>query len=391
MQFHEYINLRNQMTKFGHNEFVRKSAKTMTPEQFRRFVLKACDDDMSRASPGRESNEILERTISVGAEQAWVDGDRPYYNVWPVAESLAREVRLDLPFSAVEIPFNSILLRFARGYEPFNITTAMLFFPKGWAETTPSINLTCYFPETMDRLMFRYDFDPSEVVENWLQGITEYRNSETWQPTERAHQNANTSAASLMVRLAVFIGLLSNDQDLITPVVLAKDRDRYESADDTQIKKWLEDRAARRLGRGYDFGKKLQVEKDSSPHWRNPHLALFWTGKGRLKPVIKMRRGAVVQRVSMSEVPTGFIGPETDADNQIPEAVFERVAISASKRFEIFKRDSYRCRLCGRSSEDGAALHVDHQKPVAKGGTNDDDNLWTLCDRCNLGKSDCDL
>jgi 5-methylcytosine-specific restriction endonuclease McrA len=28
------------------------------------------------------------------------------------------------------------------------------------------------------------------------------------------------------------------------------------------------------------------------------------------------------------------------------------------------------------------------QVPLAKGGSNEDDNLWTLCDHCNLGKSD---
>jgi 5-methylcytosine-specific restriction endonuclease McrA len=44
-----------------------------------------------------------------------------------------------------------------------------------------------------------------------------------------------------------------------------------------------------------------------------------------------------------------------------------------------------------RKAEDGAALHVDHRLAVAKGGSNDEGNLWTLCDRCNLGKSDADL
>lgn len=29
---------------------------------------------------------------------------------------------------------------------------------------------------------------------------------------------------------------------------------------------------------------------------------------------------------------------------------------------------------------------VDHIMPRAWGGTNDDSNLWTLCDECNLGK-----
>jgi 5-methylcytosine-specific restriction endonuclease McrA len=55
------------------------------------------------------------------------------------------------------------------------------------------------------------------------------------------------------------------------------------------------------------------------------------------------------------------------------------------------KRDGYRCQLCGNSQEGGAKLHIDHRTPLAKGGSNEDDNLWTLCEDCNLGKSDRDL
>ncbi|MGL4943487.1 MAG: HNH endonuclease [Thermoguttaceae bacterium] len=35
-------------------------------------------------------------------------------------------------------------------------------------------------------------------------------------------------------------------------------------------------------------------------------------------------------------------------------------------------------------------MHVDHIVPRSKGGTNDDDNLQTLCQKCNLGKSNLD-
>jgi 5-methylcytosine-specific restriction endonuclease McrA len=38
--------------------------------------------------------------------------------------------------------------------------------------------------------------------------------------------------------------------------------------------------------------------------------------------------------------------------------------------------------------EQGVVLHVDHIIPWSKGGQTVDENLQTLCDRCNLGKSD---
>jgi hypothetical protein len=160
---------------------------------------------------------------------------------------------------------------------------------------------------------------------------------------------------------------------------------------DDDARQAMERRAIRLLGRGFDVGKALQHKKDQTPHWRNPHLALFWTGKGRLKPIIKMRSGAIIHRVSIAEVPTGYLGPESSKDAEFVPEYAERVAISAKKRFEIFKRDGYCCQLCGAKASDGAVLHVDHRIAVVKGGPSDDANLWTLCDRCNLGKSDADF
>ena len=66
----------------------------------------------------------------------------------------------------------------------------------------------------------------------------------------------------------------------------------------------------------------------------------------------------------------------------------KRKSIKPSLRFEILKRDDYRCQMCGVTAKDGAALEIDHITPVAKGGTNDADNLQVLCRECNAGKSD---
>lgn len=54
-------------------------------------------------------------------------------------------------------------------------------------------------------------------------------------------------------------------------------------------------------------------------------------------------------------------------------------------RFEVLKRDKFKCILCGRTGQD-TTLHVDHITPVVKGGKNKKDFLATLCSDCNLGK-----
>ena len=74
-------------------------------------------------------------------------------------------------------------------------------------------------------------------------------------------------------------------------------------------------------------------------------------------------------------------------DKEIWDALcrVERGRVSNKMRFSIYKRDGYRCRMCGRSGlfHD---LEIDHIKPVSKGGKSTYDNLQTLCKRCNQQK-----
>lgn len=66
----------------------------------------------------------------------------------------------------------------------------------------------------------------------------------------------------------------------------------------------------------------------------------------------------------------------------------ERSKVTPGLRYEVMQRDGCRCQICGSSQSDGVKLHVDHIIPVSKGGKTTMANLQTLCDRCNLGKSD---
>lgn len=64
----------------------------------------------------------------------------------------------------------------------------------------------------------------------------------------------------------------------------------------------------------------------------------------------------------------------------------KRDPIESRLRHEVFKRDNYRCLECGKGKED-TTLHVDHIRPVSQNGTDELDNLQTLCQACNLAKS----
>jgi hypothetical protein len=68
----------------------------------------------------------------------------------------------------------------------------------------------------------------------------------------------------------------------------------------------------------------------------------------------------------------------------------KRKALSKKIRFEVFKKDNFTCQYCGAKAPK-VELHVDHIKPVSRGGTNELENLTTSCLPCNLGKGNREL
>jgi 5-methylcytosine-specific restriction endonuclease McrA len=60
---------------------------------------------------------------------------------------------------------------------------------------------------------------------------------------------------------------------------------------------------------------------------------------------------------------------------------YKKVTLS---RFNIYRRDDYKCLYCG--SKDG--LTLDHVIPKSKGGPNSWTNLATCCMKCNVSKGD---
>jgi 5-methylcytosine-specific restriction endonuclease McrA len=52
-----------------------------------------------------------------------------------------------------------------------------------------------------------------------------------------------------------------------------------------------------------------------------------------------------------------------------------RIPVSPDVRAGVYARDDYQCVVCGTSDD----LTLDHIRPWARGGTNDPDNLQTMC------------
>ncbi|MCX6234457.1 MAG: HNH endonuclease [Bacteroidetes bacterium] len=61
-------------------------------------------------------------------------------------------------------------------------------------------------------------------------------------------------------------------------------------------------------------------------------------------------------------------------------------------RFNVLKRDNFSCVKCGASpaKNPSVVLEIDHIIPWSKDGETEISNLQTLCQNCNLGKSNLD-
>ena len=61
--------------------------------------------------------------------------------------------------------------------------------------------------------------------------------------------------------------------------------------------------------------------------------------------------------------------------------------IPLGMRYKVLRKDNFQCTACGRTTDDGIKLHIDHKVPFSLGGLTELNNLQTLCDQCNIGKS----
>src|SRR5208283_1973610 len=104
--------------------------------------------------------------------------------------------------------------------------------------------------------------------------------------------------------------------------------------------------------------------------------------------VASFERQTVEPKQDSQEAPQG----EIDATPAMPAHRTSR-SISWRTRFLVMRRDDFKCRLCGVAPaiKPGTVLVVEHVHPWASGGETVMENLQTLCEQCNGGKSNLPL
>lgn len=403
-KFHDYEDCRATNRRLRGQGAFSEAAKRMDLKGFLEYYANElsliCQDPSQQSIHDFSSYQGLK----AGAEISWLLLERPYINVYPVVEDVVRKINLDVKWQEVTWPYDTIAFRFAVCGSSWGDVTGLvtMYDVIGNEEFQKRVGIKADRISAIGKALNVFTrcqnsdgtFGGSQIPigqrrnkEIFVRDTIERIELEEGQllKTEGDGDPMNLSTISLWLRLVVFTALVWKDPDVVSPMVSESLKKKLVGKSE-DAKQALMEKSYRQNGWGFDLGRKLQEERDVSPHWRMPHAAIYHTGKGRTVPKVIFRSGSLVKHSHGLQVPTGFLGPETEEERQYVEKVKVRTPLKPKERWFVLKRDNFTCQLCGASRSTGAILEIDHKVPVANGGSNDFENLWVLCFECNRGK-----
>lgn len=288
MQFHDYVTSFSIAKKLGLGK--------VQPEDFYRDAI------MASAKRG----DYFE-AAQFEVERRWIAARRPYYNVWPSIIPMLLRLKLEFDSGFVECPLDVMCVRLPKEKNPLTFefdkkeqVVRTLMMNRSLIRGEKAISIWIDISEYVYNLPV-YTFQNIQCVE----GKT-LEDSLLNLPRHKSAKEGIVIPHETVVdcvRFCCTLCLLENDSEIIEPDVLAEDRAKYESTGD---QKYV-DKAHRRGKIGWEIGRNLHV----SPHVRGPSpAALYWTGKGGLIPKIRFRRGCIVHRKQIEDIPTGYLDDE---------------------------------------------------------------------------------
>ena len=302
MEFHEFVPLYSAMKRIS-PEFI----KRYEPEQYYLSLISQAEQ-MARRSGGLDHKQGNIETNRFVMEFQWIRDRRPYYNVWPSIIPCLLKLSLDFDSGYVKPPLEILCIRLPKEKNP------MVFEFAGQEHKIRTIMLANAEIRGERGISVWIDIGELEVPPNPVPMLT-FQNIQCRQGHSLEESLLNLPRHSSVnegiqipwetlvdcIRLCCTLCLLENDASIVEPDVLAADRDKFERTGD---QKYVE-KARRRSKLGWNIGRNIEVV----PHIRGPSpAALYWTGKGRTVPIIRFRKGCVVHRKAIGEIPTGFMG-----------------------------------------------------------------------------------
>lgn len=223
-------------------------------------------------------------------EEGWERLKQPYYNIWPAIVPMLLKLNLNTPTAHLDgLSVQPIEIRLPTKLEMPELCSVrsiiMGYGSVGKAGVVPCKGL-------------RVTYDTRSVPGGYLE-IPLVLNK-TVEDLCKYYDNG-IGEATAVIRLCTCIALINNNPDIIAPDILVSDKDKWIAASEDERLRLIE-KAKERGKNGWNVGAGIE----HIPHYRRPHPALVRIGKGRTLTRIVMRKGSVVHRGKITEVPSGY-------------------------------------------------------------------------------------
>ena len=259
--------------------------------------------DMIRALMSRK--ETFHWSNMCCSEDDFAVAGGPFFNVYPkVIDALSKTNLSIRPCDTPESLFHKlevICVKFPIGHEiesKYGVKWFFMSICNGVPEEHPlakDIAINHRLENCRKILQISYSY--GDWCSSWA---TMWDNAFEVSDKVMVHLNGESEQQSelrrLIARIACGVLLLAADPDYIKPVLLKADEGKTTP---------IEDRIARAKNRGV-FGFTIGEDIERSPHFRRPHFAIRWTGKGGTVPKLVPVKGAIIGKEIMTTVPTGF-------------------------------------------------------------------------------------
>ena len=144
------------------------------------------------------------------------------------------------------------------------------------------------------------------------------------------------------------------------------------------------------LGRQPNYG---EVISPNSKFSGSTYARRFGSWRGALESFIEYinsdNKNEKVKETKSFVIPLNTSTKNINTPEKILKIKKTSRGINLRLRWKVLQRDNFSCKKCGRSpaKDPSIILHVDHIIPWSKNGETVIENLETLCEKCNLGKS----
>jgi hypothetical protein len=235
-------------------------------------------------------------------EEEFIQNRRPYYRMYPgVTEALTRLGIEKIDVSKMSPPVSPLSLEFP-------VDRPLI------AGSLKIANILFTGPEDTDTLFISYRSE----CDTYGSIAFSRANKRIEDLLEKIEKEDTEEAFTAVLQIVFGVCMISqSDTSLITPRVLNRDLEKYESTGDIKYV----DRARRNGVNGWDVGRDIPTQEEmeafrqqsgepgrKSPHWRMGHFAIRHIGEGRTNTTIVWIGDTFVNKALLKEVPTGYHG-----------------------------------------------------------------------------------